>query len=1290
MIDGYPNGEDRRDGMPRGGPGSEYQAVVRRFEEATPDELELLLTSPSIEQERALRLYLGDDRYTRMHRLALMQSVTRGAEPPRGNVVILPGLMGSALHTIDARGNDDEIWLDLWQIARGRVGRLRLAADGVLQADPSFSTRPGKVLWKYYGELVLALKRHWRVLVFGYDWRKDLRLAADGLLASINAQFGPDEPVHLVAHSMGGLVARSFIQRHPQRWRSMWAGGADRRSRGGRLVMLGTPNHGTYLVPQVLCGLANTVWKIERLDITRDMGGLLRVIHSFPGVYQLLPSPIADLDAKALYDPDTYGPLGVPGRHLESAGAFHEELAKDLESKVARQSVEDRLVYFAGYGQQTPDGIRAGKLGHLARVPQPSGFEVGDHYAFTFQGDGSVSRRLGQPRDLDGELLKVRTYKVQDEHSAMLSNANVLSAVDEVLRLGELRGTGTRGRSATAPGSLSELDWGDPAERPGIEPEHDPDAARLWAEAHEADRSRFDALLERTRLRAVASRAPGAGAGAADDEPPITPGLVEDSPEARELTEAVLSDVLYAPRAAESRPAPPPSATDQKPPRIGLHLALDCVSNVGVRRLHAEDRADVPPVDAIALGHYKGEKPRRGEPAWELDQLLGRALLPPDQRDEADSPAFEPPGPDGEPSGTLREARQVLSQMIERGVARGELGQPFFLPDPREPSRLVALCGMGVPGGFGAPELTVLVRELVWALGKLGKRHLAAAPIGTRNTNIPPAEAAEAWVRGIKLAFSGIEAGTDLALEHITFALPDPGIFPDVDRAFRDLEADLRSQGRLDISYTSLTPGRLEELGKRAAELDHEHAVDRWERRRKLWEAAETPGLDGRGDRPDPVRITVRYGPGDASGRPVFRFGAVTREAALPMREIDVDHTLVAAANDELADEFAPDQQFARGRFLGQLLLPRDFRPLLRTGGSLVMMLDAQSARIHWEMVARPELWDLPDHPGLSGVLPGESTDWTAFLGTSRGLTRQLITGFAPPPEPPPPGRRYLRVLVVADPARDAPLPGARREGVAVVELLRAFNAAWGGSGNVVEVDALIGPGEATRTNVLRRLMGRTYDAFHYAGHCYFDPKDPSGSGLLFSDGQVISAHEMRRIDRVPKFVFLNACESGIVPSDLIAGATGYRPGMAPSFAEAFFERGVSNLVCTAWPVDDQAATAFSQRLYRGLLGLDGPDADRVAPVIPLVLHRAMQEARLAIARPGTFPGGALTWGAYQHYGNPDFAFFDGSRMARGEPAVVARMASTGSTNAEAKAPAKRKRSTRSRSKARSSRAKGS
>jgi hypothetical protein len=37
-------------------------------------------------------------------------------------------------------------------------------------------------------------------------------------------------------------------------------------------------------------------------------------------------------------------------------------------------------------------------------------------------------------------------------------------------------------------------------------------------------------------------------------------------------------------------------------------------------------------------------------------------------------------------------------------------------------------------------------------------------------------------------------------------------------------------------------------------------------------------------------------------------------------------------------------------------------------------------------------------------------------------------------------------------------------------------------------------------------------------------------------------------------------------------------------------------------------------------------------------MYRAMPEARLAIAR--SYNGGR-TWGAYQHYGSPNFRFFD-------------------------------------------------
>jgi hypothetical protein len=97
---------------------------------------------------------------------------------------------------------------------------------------------------------------------------------------------------------------------------------------------------------------------------------------------------------------------------------------------------------------------------------------------------------------------------------------------------------------------------------------------------------------------------------------------------------------------------------------------------------------------------------------------------------------------------------------------------------------------------------------------------------------------------------------------------------------------------------------------------------------------------------------------------------------------------------------------------------------------------------------------------------------------------------------------------------------------------------------------------------------------------------------------------------------------------------------LAPSFAERFFERGIADFVCTAWPVEDLSARTFALTLYAGLLGLRTPQGggDRYEEAPPQPMYAAMREARLSIA---DSPDGARTWGAYQHYGSPYFRFFD-------------------------------------------------
>src|SRR5215210_1408833 len=133
----------------------------------------------------------------------------------------------------------------------------------------------------------------------------------------------------------------------------------------------------------------------------------------------------------------------------------------------------------------------------------------------------------------------------------------------------------------------------------------------------------------------------------------------------------------------------------------------------------------------------------------------------------------------------------------------------------------------------------------------------------------------------------------------------------------------------------------------------------------------------------------------------------------------------------------------------------------------------------------------------------------------------------------------------------------------------------------------LFGPYEATRATVLWHLMLHSYDVLHFAGHCVYDEEHPEDSGWIFSGGKRLSADELSRIDRVPSFVFSNACESGITPD-----RSGLRSvDLAPSFAERFFDHGVTNFVCTAWPVDDVAARTFALSLYANQLGLSSVEA---------------------------------------------------------------------------------------------------
>ena len=107
----------------------------------------------------------------------------------------------------------------------------------------------------------------------------------------------------------------------------------------------------------------------------------------------------------------------------------------------------------------------------------------------------------------------------------------------------------------------------------------------------------------------------------------------------------------------------------------------------------------------------------------------------------------------------------------------------------------------------------------------------------------------------------------------------------------------------------------------------------------------------------------------------------------------------------------------------------------------------------------------------------------------------------------------------------------------------------------------------------------------------------------------------------LPALVFFNACEAARV------SASRRRPRAAsaaggPALGQrrrGVPRRGVANFIGTHWPVGDEAALAFSTRLYPALLS-------------GRTLGDSIREARRAVQS-----SGSGDWANYVHYGNTAF-----------------------------------------------------
>ena len=119
-------------------------------------------------------------------------------------------------------------------------------------------------------------------------------------------------------------------------------------------------------------------------------------------------------------------------------------------------------------------------------------------------------------------------------------------------------------------------------------------------------------------------------------------------------------------------------------------------------------------------------------------------------------------------------------------------------------------------------------------------------------------------------------------------------------------------------------------------------------------------------------------------------------------------------------------------------------------------------------------------------------------------------------------------------------------------------------------------------------LRTGAFDVLHFAGHAFFDAREPDKGGLLCAGKEVLRGSDLAGIGNLPALVFCNACEAARVRKrarvrSAPARLFGMRRTMT-GIAEAFLAGGVANFLGTHWPVGDDAAFAFSQSLYELLL----------------------------------------------------------------------------------------------------------
>ncbi|MFA5083081.1 MAG: CHAT domain-containing protein, partial [Hydrogenophilaceae bacterium] len=370
----------------------------------------------------------GDDSRFQLLEGPARAEISRGGKAPKLKddapiVFLLPGIMGSHIQL-----GTNRIWFEPFSMCSGEMARLRVDALGV---------SPDGWMDRNYEMLARHLADSHEVRPFAYDWRLSIADAAQRfgreLDQAMNDAQARGQSLRIVAHSMGGLVARLALKGRWDRFKAI---------PGSRLLQLGTPNQGSHSIAAVLMARDDFVQTIERwFDWKHDLRDFLEIVRDFPGVLELLPWPGDNgraLDGIDYFDADTWASWYAEDQDSNKGKSWLPPRTEPLQA--ARAAIHELhgagldpecTLYVAGHAP-TPIAVRV----------EGGQVEIG----WIDDGDGRVPWQTGIPPG-------VAVWYAEAAHGDLANHEKAFEAYRELIETGDTRQlervpAGARGESA--------------------------------------------------------------------------------------------------------------------------------------------------------------------------------------------------------------------------------------------------------------------------------------------------------------------------------------------------------------------------------------------------------------------------------------------------------------------------------------------------------------------------------------------------------------------------------------------------------------------------------------------------------------------------------------------------------------------------------------------------------------------------------------------------------------------------------------------------------------------------